>query len=783
MEYTNSETLFSVEAVQANGILTGLGEANDDGQYMCTTLDTRSIFVDLHCCTEAGMVELWHPDKLGVLSVLLSLLSARWLSSHARPSRSSSTPSLGCALSFSVARFVLFVTGSDINPDADKDVTRGIAFSTGCSLRYCSVNTEQRHALPLSQSLSQNRAKLSLPVDRLGDTALLERLSEVPGTNVIVGKLMLWNTSMRAATADEFSMDDPHVTERDSPLLDTKLLFSIKGLNVDVKTAPNALVDFAGASFDVAFCVDDVLVHFELGLIYSALLALRTVQTLQRCATLSSFPNSSSHSTLSPVLNTHGTVKAIRLRLHLIDETTVARVNYFTVTFTPHDARCSINSLLIWVPVNQRQSAIGAPGPEETWEELGRSHRCTLSFAPSLKGPILVDSDSFRIRIPSGYVLAELQLATVVTIKATKHLVHVVQSGKFSPIPAPEAESPKLLPDFTFSCRMFCFEAADDPFESRLGLNFRVGLAAAKARLHREEAFDAKAMAVMLGKVPAADTSTLNTDYQFGKEHSVSIQDARQRLNVAHSLDWMTRLHQHARERVAQEELVHRELYGATPLKRPTKTPDLVKPARTLRVPPLLRIILSSFRLHLQRPTFSPGHLATFLHEQGSGLPLETCYSLLIPMHLNITLAAVQVSLRDYPLPLLYIPPRTDTASPAVVFDSNLVIAEEMGSSQSVDWIPCHVDGLEDGVVPFVVRVPKTLMPVKTYARPLVSVLAEQTTAFAWGVSYSPAIQDVIRIIDSLTPETRDPSPHLGFWDKVRIMFLVIGDLAYEILS
>ncbi|KAG8218593.1 hypothetical protein J3R82DRAFT_4234 [Butyriboletus roseoflavus] len=774
-ECTNSETLFSMEAVEANGMLTGLGKANDDDQCVRATVNTRTLFVDLHCWTEAGMAELWHPERLRVLSVLLSLLSARWPSSQAGPSRSS-TPSLGCALSLSVARFVLFITGSDINPDADKDITRGIAFSTGFSLRYCSLNTAQRHAFPRCQPYSQIRAKLSLPVDKLGDATLLERISETSGTYV-VGKLMLWNTTVRAAAADEFSMDDPYITERDSPLLDTKQLLLIKGVNVDVKFTPKAPVNPAGTAYDVTFTVDDALTHFELGLVYSTLLALRTVETLQQCATSSRVPESPPHSTLSTILNIHGTVKAVRMRLQFMDETAVARVNYLNLTLTPHDARCSINSLLVWVPVNQQQLVVKLPAPGESWEELGRLHRCTLSLAPSLRSPILVDSDSLQIRIPSGYIFSELQLAVVVTIKAIKHLVHVVQSAKFSPIPAPEAESAKLVPDITFTCRTFCFEAADDPFESQLGFNFRVGLAAAKARLYREEAFDAKAMAVMSGNLAAVDTSVVNTGYQFGREHSVSVQDARQRLNLAHSLDWTTRHRQNTRERVTQEELVHREFHGAIPLKRPTKAPDLVKPARTLRIPPLLRIILSGFHLHLQRPTFPPGHLASFLHEQGGGLPHETCYSLLIPMHLNISLTAVQVSLRDYPLPLLYIPSRSgDGGSPSLVFDSNLVIAEEMGPPQSVDWIPCPVDGPEDDFAhnhPLVVPVPKTLMPVKTYARPLVSVLTDQTTAFAWGVSYSPAIQDVVKVLDSLTPETRDPSPHIGFWDKVRISLVV----------
>ena len=764
LECTSGETLFSMEAVEANGVLTGLGEANDDDQFLSATLDTRTIFVDLHCCTEAGIVELWHPGRLRILSVLLSLLSARW-PSCARPPHSSATTFPGYALSFSVARFVLFVTGSDVNPDADKDITRGIAFSTGFSLRCCSIHMEQIYALRSSQPSSQIRAKLSLPVDRFSDALLLESAS---GTKVIVAKLILWNTTFRAAAADEFSMDDPHITERDSPLLDSKLLLSIKGINVDVKFTPKAPTK---AACDVTFSVDDALTRFELGLIYSTLLALRTIQTLQQCAISSRVPDFPQHSTPPTVLTVHGTIKAIRMRLRFMDETAVVRVNYLAVAHTPHDASCSINSLLIWVPVNQRESVDKGRVEGGSWEELGRIHRCTLSLARSSKGPILVDSDSIRIRIPSGYVFAELQLATVVTFKAIKHLVYVVQSAKLSPLPVPEVESAKLVPDLTFNCRMFCFEAADDPFESQLGFNFRVGLAAAKARLHREEAFGAKAMAVMSGSQTALETSAVNSDYQFGKEHSVSIEDACQRLKLSHSLDWTARHHQHIRERVSREDLVHRELHGAVPLKRPTKAPDLVKPAKPSSIPPLLRIILSGLHLRLQRPNFTPEHLASFLHDQGSGLPRETCFSLLIPMHLNISLTAVQVALRDYPLPLLYIPARSDDhGSPSLIFDSDLVIAEEMGPPQSVDWIPCTVDDAEDGfahVHPLVLRIPKTLMPVKTYARPLISVLTDKTTAFTWGVSYSPAIQDVVRVLDSLTPETRDPSPHIGFWDKV----------------
>ncbi|KAF9226562.1 hypothetical protein BS17DRAFT_728145 [Gyrodon lividus] len=769
-ESLNSETLFSVEAVEVNGVLTALGEANDDDQSACATLSTRSIFIDLHCRTEAALVELWHPMRFRILSLLLSLLAAHRRSSGDGPSHVQSMSPVGCAFSFSVARIVLFVTGSDINPDVDKDITRGVALSTGLSMRYCVVAAEQLQSFSFSQS--QNRANLCLPVDRLGDAAILMGLSGTSGDNVAIGKLILWNTTVRSAVADEFSMDDPHITERDSPLLDTKQLLGIKNIDADINFTSQALSKFKGTACDVTFNIDDALLRFELDSVYSTLLTFRTIQTLWQCAAPSGVSPSRPCSSSSLTLAIHGTVKAIRMRFRLLDQNVVARVNHLNLSSTPHDSHCSINSLLVWVPVFVQRTP--SDGAEEIWEELGRLHRCTLSLAMILKGSIVIDSDSLRIRIPFGYVLAELQLATVVTIKVIKHMFHMVVAGKFMPMPAPEAEVAKLVPDLTFSCRILCLEAADDSFESQLGFNYRIGLAAAKARLRREEAFDAKASAITAGHSAAADTPGLHTDYQFGSQHSVSIQDARRRLDLAHALDWTLRHQQHRSERMAQEDLVYRELHGTIPLKRPTKTPDLVKAVKPLRGPPLLRIILSGFRLHLQRPTFPLEQLSTFLHEQGHGLPNATSYSLLVPMHLNISLASLQVALRDYPLPLLYIPPRSDSGSPSLLFDSDLVVAEEMGPPQSVEWIPCSIVSLEEGYVhstPILIHVPKTIMPMKTYARPLVSVLANQTTAFAWGVSYSPAIQDVVRVLESLTPESRDSSPHVGFWDKLRLIF------------
>jgi hypothetical protein len=61
-------------------------------------------------------------------------------------------------------------------------------------------------------------------------------------------------------------------------------------------------------------------------------------------------------------------------------------------------------------------------------------------------------------------------------------------------------------------------------------------------------------------------------------------------------------------------------------------------------------------------------------------------------------------------------------------------------------------------------------MPVKTYAQPEINVNTTGITDMAWGVSFLPVIQEVMKVIDTLSTLPIDPSPSLGFWDKLRLI-------------
>jgi hypothetical protein len=139
-------------------------------------------------------------------------------------------------------------------------------------------------------------------------------------------------------------------------------------------------------------------------------------------------------------------------------------------------------------------------------------------------------------------------------------------------------------------------------------------------------------------------------------------------------------------------------------------------------------------------------------------------------MHLNFSLNSSRACLRDYPIPLLDIPEHSKKDTSVWELDTDLVVAEEMGTPQSIDWIKCQVVGMHSdihGAKPMWITVPKTIMPVKSYANPIIRVAAHDVTSFAWGVSYGAATQDLTRVLETLSSSPRDSSPHLGFWDKV----------------
>lgn len=286
------------------------------------------------------------------------------------------------------------------------------------------------------------------------------------------------------------------------------------------------------------------------------------------------------------------------------------------------------------------------------------------------------------------------------------------------------------------------------------------------------DAFEAKAATILAAE--SEQNGQANQDepdgYRFTSQHSVSIEEARQRLLVVHAKTWQEIHQQYHDKQVQWNRSFYAPPKSRSPNVRNTES-TLIPVAPIPDGPPLIRLIIDGLNLHIGCPSFPMEKLPDFLFDIGSGQPRDSEYTLLVPLNLDVAVTSITVTLRDYPLPLFAVNGQSRTAGTALTFRTDLVIAEQMGPVQSVEWWDCVIVEEDFGVRganKFNFGVPKTIMPVKTFASPEVEATTTETTEICWGVSYGYTIQDVMRILETLSSAPRDPSPSVGFWDKVK---------------
>lgn len=305
-------------------------------------------------------------------------------------------------------------------------------------------------------------------------------------------------------------------------------------------------------------------------------------------------------------------------------------------------------------------------------------------------------------------------------------------------------------------------------------------MAEQSARLERQEAFEAKVAAIAKaeGREHSPDTSPhlshASSRWKFGGKHTVVVDEARERLALYNSTNYVRRfrnaLDEHARKEATHLRQVRPRLLlrlrasELTPLPRPHLCQIQAPTKKESRLPidvspmshcsPMFRMTFFGTRINVTPPSFPLEDLAAFLHDSGAGLPKDTEFSLLVPLHLSWSMDTARVILRDYPVPLFNLPPMTaadDASAQAFQFESDVVIGEEMAGPDSFFWIPTAVIPADLGVkgaAAFELKVAKTIMPVKTYARPTVKFNSSQVTSWGWGSSMQPGVQDMMKVFE-----------------------------------
>lgn len=755
------DPILSLTSIEVGGSAQALcGQVIDEAM---ASVDLSSLMADFHCVAEAASIELWQPLSIVLLRNLLASLKSS-TSTTGNPEESDLTLfdafPRGITAHFAIGEFALILTGKDINPKEDLDLSRGIGVKAGFSLQICTLDRREQYSrLPKRFPQARDRNQLllfeGLTTEAIAITTSLKHAPE----KLVLLRSSFWNVSVRSAAATEYATDHPYDLEDVREIAELEFLW-IKRLDIsflyshlDPREAGNGQ-----KRLQLSARIPYIRSHFQLFNAYCVLLALETLRSLSGGK---SKPKSMGSKTRMAI-TMRASIHTVQVLLNLpLDESVCIRVdNLILRSHEPAEFQADYGTLFVWVQAGRADGK---------WEELLRLRqwKSTIRDAETSPMEIKIDCDGARFRIPHRYILADLILNINIFLKGVKHLRTITSEGRFQDIGTPDVEGAKCVPSIALKVGCISLEASDDPFESTLGLIHRVGAEASRIRAEREDAFEEKVNAIET----AGEEDGEDEDKRFNPQHTVSVDEAYQRLLMVHSISWCSLIRDSKELQRKVEDGIRKKVHGNYFHYSGLDVPPLVPLSPPEHFTPLFRIIASRFDVSISRPHFHDDKLVDFLYDLGDGLPRYTQFSLLIPLHLNFAIGATCVTLRDYPLPVLNILQDSPDSPTAWVVDGDFVIAEEIGTVSAVAWKDCIVVPAGSGVsgsAEMVLSVPKTTMPVKTYTSLTANVVTEQVTEFCWAVSYAPAIQDVMRILDTISTPPPDPSPALGFWDKVR---------------
>lgn len=466
-----------------------------------------------------------------------------------------------------------------------------------------------------------------------------------------------------------------------------------------------------------------------------------------------------------------------------------------------------------------------APSNTSSWDELIAIddlrviRECIGQVGSRSENRVVISSSGVHIVIPFGYVVANIIDNAISASKSLRLLQGRLFSEKHfdwnGPMPK---NNPVKMPTIQLRFEIFTFTLEDDPFEAHLRLIYKTGTIQQKIRLANEDAFMAKAQAmesqqlqqrqddengrraldgeqVRDGFLKGSETplSSRNTPMQdqsgtsFRRDSSssnISVNVAWSRLQEHNAKVWIRSIHaaqkeeQQGVEALCDSRRQHRQKvvydFGHRTLEFTSKyLADLfditmVPPPRHIS---LLFGAMRNLDLTISMPTFPLDQTRLFIQNIGNGIPLDTQFSMLAPFHLNWCADETWIQLRDYPLPLLYVPPSTKkepNAWPqAWSLSGDYVFGDELGSKLATRLVDVVLVDIQNGTN-YKMKIPRTSSPPKFYSIVEIRCLVSNPTRMAWSQSVQPSIQDVSRVFEYFTRPPVDPSAKLGFWDKIR---------------
>lgn len=366
---------------------------------------------------------------------------------------------------------------------------------------------------------------------------------------------------------------------------------------------------------------------------------------------------------------------------------------------------------------------------------------------------IEIDTNSIRFIQPHQFVVYKLFDNISGTVKLVKHLIKLLKdesSKEQLNIVHPNLQKPKALPFISLKSKTLKFTMEDDPFEVELGMIYQLGLIEQRKRSELYTLFNDR----------AAVTKEDGEDYFNKLNH----------LHKTVSRSWIRKVKTY-KAQLREEIISNKEyLFGGEVLLPESLNDDVVAYPYS---PPLTAVYMDNLQLDLSKPKFELKKVADFVYKFGQGVPKDTEYTLLIPLYASLKLGELRMHLRDYPLPLVHSPRNKDIADTSFSLDGHLIITEAFINSPehirkiNVPLVPQHYPELSLNKFDSLI-VEKTLASVKMYTDLQCSFNSDYPTRIIWGTSYNFGIQQTMLNFDKFSKPPVDPSPKLGFWDKLK---------------
>ncbi|KAJ3347141.1 hypothetical protein HDU83_002347 [Entophlyctis luteolus] len=332
---------------------------------------------------------------------------------------------------------------------------------------------------------------------------------------------------------------------------------------------------------------------------------------------------------------------------------------------------------------------------------------------------IAVDAEEAVITNPFGFEFSDLFEDIINTQKAVKNLIFqrlgLVSMARLSTIGKTVFQR-KEMPEYRVHLKKIVFRILDDEFESKLGRNYKASFEEQFGRLARDAEFQKKGMAMR-------DAN--------GGEITTQIEEAYWLIQEYNSRNWIRKLAS-----------FHNDF------------------------PPLLTATIFNISVVVKPPSLPCKYIEQSINFIDSGTPVAIEYDDLIARDVAVSFSEFIMQLRDFQNPLVCVP----AASEAETWKTEglLIIADLLATSESKRSVDLSLSPLD---LPDII-VYRNLCPVKIYAQSntQIRVTEKLPLLVAWGMCVEPPLADMIRVLDTFTKASVDPSPPVGWWDKMRHM-------------